>query len=350
MRRGILYARLAAALFGASTPFAKALSGSVHPVVLAGLLYAGSGVGLAIVQLLRMSIAADAQRIAWPARREWGWLAAAIVVGGVVGPVLLMAGLAKTAASTAALLLNLEAVLTALLAWFLFRESFDRRIAIGMAAIVAGGVVLSAGPGTRGDASGGALLVAAACLCWAIDNNLTRKAATSDAIVVAGCKGLAAGATNLVIGAGLGAALPDVASIAEAAAIGFLGYGLSLVLFVLALRHLGAARTGAYFAIAPFVGGALAVAFLGDRVTAQLVVAGALMAIGVWLHVSERHEHEHAHEAMTHTHAHRHDAHHRHPHDFPWDGTEPHTHPHGHDALVHAHPHFPDVHHRHRHG
>jgi len=232
----------------------------------------------------------------------------------------------------------------------LFRENFDRRIAAGMAAILAGGVVLSVGPGHVGGVSRGALLVAAACLCWAIDNNLTRKVSASDAILTAGLKGLVAGVVNLSVALGLGYALPSLPSIAQAAAVGFFGYGLSLVLFVLALRHLGTARTGAYFAIAPFFGGFLAVLSFGDAVTVQLCIAGVLMAIGLWLHLSERHEHEHAHDAIDHAHAHRHDVHHRHIHDFPWDGVEPHTHPHRHEAMVHKHVHFPDIHHRHRHG
>jgi len=350
MHRGVIHALLAAALFGASTPFAKLLLGDVHPLVLAGLLYAGSGVGLAIVQVLRVSFTRSAEHIAWPSPQDWGWLAAAILAGGVLGPILLMSGLATTAASTTSLLLNLESVFTALLAWFLFRENFDRRIAAGMAAILAGGVVLSVGPGHIGGVSRGALLVAAACLCWAIDNNLTRKVSASDAILIAGLKGFVAGVVNLSIALGLGYAMPSADSVVQAASVGFFGYGLSLVLFVLALRNLGTARTGAYFAIAPFFGGLLAVLLLGDVVTMQLVIAGALMAAGLWLHLRERHEHEHAHDAVDHDHAHRHDVHHQHSHDFAWDGNEPHSHPHRHDVMVHKHVHFPDVHHRHRHG
>jgi drug/metabolite transporter (DMT)-like permease len=261
-----------------------------------------------------------------------------------------MSGLATTAASTTSLLLNLESVFTALLAWFLFRENFDRRIAAGMAAILAGGVVLSVAPGNSGGLSSGAILVVAACLCWAIDNNLTRKVSASDAILIAGLKGLVAGVVNLSVAPGLGYAMPSVGSVAQAASVGFFGYGLSLVFFVLALRNLGTARTGAYFAIAPFFGGLLAVLLFGDTMTLRLGIAGALMAVGLWLHLRERHEHEHAHDAVGHAHAHRHDVHHQHSHDFAWDGIEPHSHPHRHEALVHKHVHFPDIHHRHRHG
>ena len=193
------------------------------------------------------------------------------------------------------------------------------------------------------------MLVAAACAFWAIDNNLTRKVAATDAVVVAGLKGLVAGTVSLACALAFGLALPPLSAIPAAAMVGFLGYGVSLVLFVLALRHLGTARTGAYFSVAPFFGAALAILLQHDAVTPQLVVAGALMVLGVWLHVSERHEHEHTHEAMTHEHPHAHDAHHRHPHAFAWDGTEPHSHPNAHEPIVHRHAHFPDIHHRHPH-
>jgi drug/metabolite transporter (DMT)-like permease len=259
-----------------------------------------------------------------------------------------MYGLITIAASTASLLLNLEAVFTALLAWFLFRENFDRRIVVGMVAIVVGGAVLAWTP-DAGRGSFGLVLIAAACLFWALDNNLTRKASASDAVAIASLKGLVAGLVNLSLALALGQRMPAFGIIAAAAAIGFLGYGVSLVLFVLALRHLGSARAGAYFAVAPFFGAALAIILQGDALTWQLVAAGALMAVGVWLHVTERHDHLHAHEHQEHMHPHVHDEHHRHEHDFAWDGTEPHTHGHVHLPLVHAHPHYPDVHHRHPH-
>ncbi|HEX9300715.1 MAG TPA: DMT family transporter [Casimicrobiaceae bacterium] len=349
MNPGILCALAAAALFGASTPLAKTLVGDIPPILLAGLLYAGSGVGLTIVLLARLVVTRASAPFAWPVRGEWGSLLASIFFGGVLGPVLLMFGLAQLAASTASLLLNLETAFTALVAWFLFRENFDRRIVLGMAAILAGAVLLSLAPGNIEGSSRGALLVAAACLCWALDNNLTRKVSASDALFIAGLKGVVAGAVNLSLATGLGYALPTGPLIAQAAAVGFLGYGLSLALFVIALRQLGAARTGAYFAIAPFFGAMLAILMGGDTITLQLCVAAALMAIGVWLHVTEVHEHEHLHDAVDHIHAHRHDDHHRHAHDFEWDGTEPHTHRHRHEAFAHRHAHFPDVHHRHRH-
>lgn len=186
-------------------------------------------------------------------------------------------------------------------------------------------------------------------LCWAIDNNLTRKVSASDAVQIAGIKGLVAGAVNLSIAFALGLPIPEIKTALTAGVVGFGGYGLSLVLVVLALRHLGTARTGAYFSVAPFAGAAIALVMLGETPGLVFWSAAALMGAGIWLHLTETHAHDHTHVPMSHTHAHSHDAHHRHGHDFAWDGKEPHSHSHQHDALTHTHPHFPDIHHRHRH-
>lgn len=347
MQKGIAYALSSAILFGISTPVAKILVGSVSPVMLAGLLYAGSGVGLLLLLVLRRLSQKRAAPISMPRGNEWGWLAGAILLGGVLGPVALMYGLAATSASNASLLLNLESVFTALIAWFLFRENFDTRIALGMLAIVAGGGMLAWSPAEGSRVSSGALFIAAACACWALDNNLTRKTSTSDAVLVAALKGIVAGAMNLTLALLLGQHVAASGALVSAGVVGFLGYGVSLVLFVLALRHLGSARAGAYFSVAPFFGAAVAL-LLGDPVTWQVIVAGVLMAWGVWLHITERHVHEHEHEHLEHTHAHVHDEHHRHAHDVGY-GPEPHTHFHVHEPLVHSHPHYPDVHHRHPH-
>ena len=312
----------------------------MHPVLLAGLLYAGSGIGLGVFIFLsgkRFSVE----------RADLPWLLGAIAAGGMIGPVLLMIGLASASAASASLLLNLEGVLTALLAWFAFGENFDRRIALGMALIVAGGVLLAFEPGALAGGHLGALAVAGACLAWAIDNNLTRRVSAADAAAIAALKGAAAGAVNLAIAFSIGAAWPGAEKAATAAAIGLLGYGVSLTLFVTALRDLGAARTGAYFSTAPFVGVALSVVALGETPGPLFWPAAALMLAGVWLHVTERHEHEHAHQPLEHEHGHVHDEHHRHEHEFAWDGKEPHVHRHRHAPLVHRHPHYPDLHHRH---
>lgn len=339
---------LAALLFGASTPLAKWLGVSLAPQMLAGLLYLGSGLGLAVLMVIRRIVQsgprAEAVVLHIPLR-DWPWLAGAILAGGVMGPVFLMSGLASTDAATASLLLNLEGVLTALMAWWVFSENADHQIVLGM---VAGGVLLSLQPGATG-ISLGALLIAAACLCWAVDNNLTRKVSTNDALLVACLKGLVAGTVNTGLALAAGAGLPMGTHLLGTLAVGFAGYGLSLVLFVVALRHLGTARTGAYFSVAPLFGVLISMALWPAAPGWTFWLAAALMALGVWLHVRERHEHDHAHEALAHAHPHRHDEHHQHAHDFAWDGAEPHVHPHQHLALTHRHAHFPDVHHRHSH-
>jgi drug/metabolite transporter (DMT)-like permease len=347
--RGVVLALTAAVLFGASAPFAKLLLAGATPQLLAGLLYLGSGTGLAIVWLARRGASKETPLT----RRDLPWLAGAITFGGVLAPLLLMTGLGRTPASSASLLLNLEGVFTALLAWFVFRENFDRRIALGMVSILAGGAVLSwAGRAELGGLAG-PLLVAAATLCWGIDNNLTQKVSAGDPVQTAMLKGLVAGSVNTAVALASGAGWPSVSRVAAAVVLGFLSYGVSLVLFVLALRHLGTARTGAYFSTAPFVGALASLVIFRERPTLAFAAATLLMAVGVWLHVSERHEHEHVHEAMDHAHRHVHDEHHRHAHgpdDPPVTDPVPHAHAHHHEALLHTHPHYPDIHHRHGHG
>jgi drug/metabolite transporter (DMT)-like permease len=341
-------AMASAALFGASTPFAKLLlGGGLDPWMLAGLLYAGSGIGLGLFYLarrLRGRPIGEAQL----QRADLPWLGLVILSGGVVGPVLLMLGLSQTSASSAALLLNVEGLATMGIAWVVFRENVDRRLLLGALAILAGAVLL-AWQGNAGGIGLGALAVVGACIAWGIDNNLTRKLSAGDPVQIAMIKGLVAGAVNLTLAFSRGAALPALQTIAGAGLIGLLGYGVSLVLFVLALRHLGSARTGAYFSTAPFIGAVLAIALFGDPLTTQFVGAAVLMSIGVYFHFAERHEHEHDHETLEHAHRHVHDEHHQHTHG-PEDSNEvPHSHLHRHEPLRHLHPHYPDLHHRHGH-
>lgn len=342
-------ALLSAALFGASTPAAKWLLGSLSPWLLAGLLYLGSGVGLTTIIVGRRLLRLNAEEA--PIRApDVPWLAGAVTFGGLLGPVLLMLGLARTAASTAALMLNLEGLATMAIAWLVFRENVDRRLLLGAFAILAGAVLLSWNGGAVGGVQFGALLVAGACVAWGIDNNLTRKISAADPMQIAAIKGVVAGLVNVTIGLFWGTALPPPASLAIAALVGLFGYGVSLICFILALRHLGTARTGAYFSTAPFVGAILSLALFGDHLTVWLGLAAALMALGVWLHLSEQHAHEHAHEALEHEHAHVHDEHHQHDHGAEDPPGEPHSHRHRHHPLVHAHAHYPDLHHRHDHG
>jgi drug/metabolite transporter (DMT)-like permease len=347
MNKGIAIALVSAALFGASTPLAKLLLGVTDPWLLAGLLYLGAGFGLGVVLFLQRirNIARTQGRIS---RADVPWLAAAIAAGGVAGPVFLMLGLAQTSASSASLLLNLEGLATMGIAWIVFKESVDLRLLTGAAAILAGAAVL----GWQGGPAGfgpGSLFIALACLGWGIDNNLTRKVSAADPLQIAALKGLIARPINFVIAMSLGADMPAVSTIAASALVGFFGYGVSLAMFVLALRHLGAARTGAYFSTAPFVGAAIGVFMLSDALSAELCIAGVLMAVGVWLHVTEKHEHEHVHEPLGHDHAHTHYEHHQHAHGTDDPEGELHTHWHEHPRLVHKHPHYPDLHHQHSH-
>lgn len=339
---GVAAAIGAASLFGAGTPLAKLLLDQVSPWLLAGLFYLGSGVGLTAYRLLRRS-----KPVALP-RKEWPWLIGAIACGGVIGPVLLMFGLTNMPASGASLLLNAEGVFTALLAWFAFRENFDRRIAAGMLLIVCGALVLSWPSDAQFAGIWPAVAVLGACLAWGIDNNLTRKVSLSDATWIASVKGLVAGAFNVALALAIGAKLPDAPTLAGAMVVGCLAYGVSLTLFIVGLQNLGTARTGAYFCIAPFFGAVLSIPLLNEPVTLQLVFAGGLMAVGIGLHLTEKHNHEHQHDFMEHDHAHSHDAHHLHHHGHPpFDGK--HSHLHQHQQLMHGHHHFPDAHHQHEH-
>lgn len=336
---GVTAALGAALLFGASTPLAKMLLHDVGPWLLAGLFYLGSGIGLTLWRLLTRAAPVHL------AHGESGWLAGAILSGGVIGPVLLMFGLTGMPASGASLLLNAEGVLTALLAWVVFKENFDHRIALGMAAIAAGAVVLSWPGEAQFSGALPALAILGACLAWGIDNNLTRKVSLADATWIAAVKGMVAGSVNLTLAFLLGDRLPDWQTTVSAMCVGLLAYGVSLVLFVVGMRHLGTARSGAYFSVAPFFGAVIALA-TGEPLTLRLTVAGALMAVGIWLHLTERHEHPHVHEVMEHTHEHTHDEHHQHMHEVPVAPGTKHTHRHLHEPQAHTHAHFPDAHHR----
>lgn len=342
---GVPLALGSAVLFGATAPLSKLLLGKVDAQLLAGLLYLGAGVGLMIVHVSRRVVGVPTPEA--PLRRgDMPWLAAIILFGGVLGPVLLMLGLNLTDAATGSLLLNLESLATMGIAWIVFRENVDGRLILGAFAILLGAMVLSwEGRGLSVDA--GAALIAAACLAWGIDNNLTRKLSSADPVQIAMAKGLVAGVVNVGISLLRGVAPPEWSVAGAAVVVGFLGVGVSLVLFVLALRHLGAARTGAYFSLAPFIGALVALELLREPLTLQLVVAGVLMGIGLWLHLAERHLHDHAHEAIEHEHGHSHDEHHAHNHEG--CAAEKHSHHHRHDPLEHVHPHYPDLHHRHSH-
>lgn len=368
---GASYGLGAAALFGLSVPVGKVLLEQVQPFVLAGLLYFGSGVGLVLCRFTNLYIRRSRSLSASEApirRADLPWLAAAVLIGGTLGGIFMMVGLAKSPATQASLLLNLEAVFGALVAWLVYRENANRRVVFGMILLTVGAMSLSAGGAVSDGGTGairsdslsdlllqvspisvGSMCIVAACLCWAIDNNLTRKISASDPLQIASIKGFVAGTTSVCIGLSMGAAMPPPLVTLAALVVGFLSYGISLVLYILGLRHTGAARTAAYFSAAPFIGAVCSVLFLHEPVRANLVIAALLMAAGLWLHLSEQHEHEHVHEELEHEHAHVHDEHHQHEHATDDPLGEPHSHRHRHERLIHTHPHMPDIHHLHEH-
>lgn len=348
MNKGVQRALLAAALFGISAPLAKLLVGDMPPQFLAGLLYLGSGLGLLVLRSVRRHAVRPLE--ASITRTQVPFFVGSLVAGGILAPVFLMIGLQRTPASGAALLLNLEAVFTSLIAWLIFHENLGPRIGAGMLAIVGGGMLLSWSNGPLVSAElAGPIAVAAACLCWAIDNNLTQKISAADPIQIASWKGLAGGAFNVLLALFLGQEPSLGWAVVAALALGFVSYGMSLVLYILAMRELGAARAGNYFSFAPFVGAIAGLVLFHESLTARLSGGGALMAAGIWLQMTESHEHQHVHEPMTHEHLHVHDEHHQHEHGPDDPEGEPHSHPHHHDRLEHSHRHYPDTHHQHRH-
>lgn len=345
LNRGIALALASAALFGVGAPLAKLLLAETPPQMLAGLFYLGAGLGLGAIHLARASIGIASPEA--PLRStDIGWLAAIVLFGGIVGPTCLMLGLSHSDAGAASLLLNLEGIATMAIAWLVYREHVNAWLLLGALSIVSGAVVLSWTHQTM-RLDFGALLIALACLAWGIDNKLTRKLSAADPLVIAAIKGLVAGGVNVGLALASGNTMPASGTAAAAATVGFFTIGVSLVFFVLALRHLGAARTAAYFSLAPFIGVGVAIALLHEAITPQLAIAGVLMGFGLWLHLAEQHDHEHTHDRLEHDHLHRHDEHHRHTHDGPV--TEPHSHWHRHEPIRHKHPHYPDIHHRHGH-
>ena len=345
---GYLYAIISAVLLGASTPAAKYFLGEIHPVLLAGLFYLGSGLGVLIILSVRHLISSHIAESNLK-RSDWKWLLIAILCGGIMAPAMLMVGLTRTNAATASLLLNFESVFTALTAWLLFKEHTSRHIIFGMALIISGGFILGWSKSFNVGLVAGMLFIIAACFLWALDNNVTRNISATDPLKIVCIKSLVAGITNTTLAFAIGATLPNHMLLGMTTFVGFVGYGISLVCFILALRHIGTGRTGAYFSLAPFIGASLAVLFLGEPLTIQLVLAGCLMGWGTWLHLTEYHSHEHLHDELTHDHRHVHDEHHQHEHQPGDPKGEPHSHSHTHERLIHSHPHFPDTHHRHKH-
>jgi drug/metabolite transporter (DMT)-like permease len=342
--RPFAYIIVSAALFGASVPISKLLVSTIPPVALAGLLYFGAFLGLALVRAFRRPPLTEEVPLR---RNEIPYLAGSILLGGVVAPILLMVGITSVSGVASSLLQNLEGVATAVFAWLAFGERVGGRVWAALALMTVAGVLLALDTGGREASLWGAGLIVAAMACWGLDNNLARKIADTGPQRIALLKGLFAGLTSLSISFLIGAGPPLGADLLAALLLGSLSYGISLVLFIMALRSLGSARTGAFFALGPFIGAALAIPLLGEAPQLAILPAGALMAIGTYLLLTERHSHVHWHPREVHDHVHTHD--HRHDHAHTTTLSEPHSHEHVHEEEVHEHGHWPDRDHRHRH-
>lgn len=343
-RLGAVLGLLTAVCFGVSSPLSKLLLAELSPQLLAGLLYLGAGVALALYQVVNPTT-----REAPLTRADVPSLVGVVALGGVAGPLLMLIGLGRVSGTAGSLLLNLEAPLTIVVAAALFGEHLGRRALLAVVCILLSAVCLSVDPGEISVDCVGVAMIAAACLCWAFDNNLTQRLSLKDPLQIVRVKTLGAGAFNTTLGFAFGAAVPSARIAAFALGLGVLSYGVSVVLDAYALRLHGAAREAAYFATAPFVGALAAVPLLGESLSMAELVAMGLMVVGVVLLASEHHAHVHVHEPMEHEHLHVHDEHHQHEHGPDDPPGEPHSHMHRHERLVHNHPHVPDLHHRHEH-
>ncbi len=340
----------AAFLFGLSPPLVKLLLPGSTPVMLAGLLYLGAGLGVLAVRLVsRWSRIGSSGREARLRRGDLVPLLGVVVTGGIVGPVLMLVGLGRVSGSVGSLLLNLEAPFTIALAVAFFREHLGRREALAALVIVSAAAVLGFQGGEVHADGLGVLALAGACLSWGLDNNLTQRLSVRDPVVLVQVKALGAGVCNVALALALGAQLPSGQHLLIAGAVGLACYGVSILLDVYALRLLGAAREAALFASAPFVGAIASMIILEERLTVRELGALVMMVLGVVLLVRARHSHLHTHAPLEHDHLHTHDEHHQHEHPPGMDTAEPHSHPHRHAPLTHDHPHVSDLHHRHQH-
>jgi drug/metabolite transporter (DMT)-like permease len=336
----ILQALLAALFFGASAPIAKLLLGDVAPVLMAAFLYLGSGTGISLIKLYQRLT--RNQREAGIRRPDVGWLAGAIISGGILAPIVLMISLKNTPASTASLLLNFEGVGTTLIALFFFRESISRRALAAILIITLASIFLSTDFASGFGLSLGALGVILACILWGVDNNFTRNISAKDPLTIVGWKGLVAGSFSLLLGLGLGQQLPAFGTILRILLLGFISYGLSTMFFIYSMRGLGAARTSALYGTAPLAGVLLSIVIFRDSLTVFFVLAAILMMVGAYWLANEEHAHFHIHMPVVHEHRHSHDEFHVH------DGhNEVHSHEHEHLSAEHEHGHMPDIHHRH---
>ncbi len=350
-RRPLLQALTAALLFGASAPLAKILLGTLDPVLLAGFLYLGSGLGGLLLHFLNRgahSKSSEAHLI----KSDIPWMAGAVIAGGIIAPIILMSSLKTTPAATASLLLNFESIATTLIATLAFKEAIGKRVIISVTMVTLASILLSWNANGTWGFSIGALGILSACLLWGLDNNLTRKISNKNPLTIVIIKGLVAGISSISLGILLNRPVPDFRSILLAMLLGAFSYGLSIFLFIHAMRNIGAARASVLFGSAPFVGAALSLILIIEVPSPLFWYSIPIMLIGAWLMLSEDHRHIHTHENFSHEHRHYHpnDDHHQHEHQLPTDQrSTAHSHLHVHTLLIHEHAHAPDMHHSHRH-
>lgn len=343
-KKAVFYAVLAALCYGVSIPFATLLLRRLTPAFLAALLYLGAAGAMGVIRLLHRQ---DTEREASLSRGDGGYVAAMILLD-IAAPVLLMWGLSLSTPATVSLLNNFEIVATALIAWLVFKEAVGKRIWLALALITAASLVLSVADWSDFSFSAGALLALAACICWGMENNCTRMLSLKNPLQIVWVKGLGSGGGALLLAAVCRGISWQAGAIVGALLLGAVAYGGSVYFYILAQRNLGAARTGAYYALAPFVGVFLSFVLVGQELTRSFVIALILMAAGTYLAVCEKHNHQHTHERLAHCHRHNHqDGHHTHTHSYPVVGE--HSHYHVHEPLTHSHEHRPDLHHTHTH-
>lgn len=339
---------LAALLFGASAPFSKLLLGDIQPLPLASLLYLGCGAGVFLFNLVQLPFRTNSHKEAPLVKKDIPWLISIVLTGGVAAPILLMYSLQATPASAASLLLNFEAVSTALIAALIFREALGRRIWLAISLITAACIILTWSRAGEWGFSLGMLGIIGACLLWGMDNNLTRHVSSKDPLIITIIKGFGAGLVSLILTFVTGGSFPSLLDMVYALLLGALSYGVSIVLFILSMRSMGAARASAFFGTAPFIGALISILIFGEIPALQFYLSLPLLLAGAALILGERHTHLHVHASLQHDHMHTHnDRHHGHEHPDGFSGQ--HTHPHYHDGVEHEHPHLPDIHHRHGH-
>jgi drug/metabolite transporter (DMT)-like permease len=344
--RPILYALLAALLFGLNAPLSKLLVAKIDPLFLAALLYLGAGLGMLVIDRVRKAGGSENHE-ARLTRNELPFIVLMVLLD-IAAPIFLMLGLSKTNASTAALLGNFEIATTAFFALVLFKEAIGKRLWLAIGLIFGASILLSVNDVSTVQLSTGALLVLLSCVCWGIENNCTRKLSIKDPLQVVIIKGFGSGLGALLIAALWGSFSAPAVYILCALVLGFVAYGLSIFFYVRAQRELGAARTSTYYAVAPFIGVAFSWILLREPISSTFLAALVIMLLGAGLAVSENHQHLHLHLAETHEHRHRHDdGHHGHLHADGFSGE--HSHVHTHESIEHEHTHLPDVHHQHEH-